>query len=164
MFSTHFSLKWKCSILVSSIHKTCFSKSLLACPCNLQQTADGEQWLSPCNSALDTIVVQCYHYGGLMNISHWQCKRGLLSFFGDLQTILHFALAVIFVGQPLLQSVTFPSFVHLSECGLMETKLFRDGFVTSFGLMSFFWGSQIAPLFRPWYISSNMCCEDFQAL
>ncbi len=38
----------------------------------------GEQWLSPCNSTMHTIVVQCSPDGGLMNINISQCEKGLL--------------------------------------------------------------------------------------
>ena len=69
---------------------------------------------------MDTILVQCFPDGGLMNTDS-QCKRGLQilkrysGVLCDLLMIVRLALGVIFIGQPLLERVTMVfNFLHLS--------------------------------------------------
>ena len=74
-------------------------------PCDLQQTADGQQccfWraaASPFNPAMHTVVVQCSPGGGLMYISHceaFSCLEVTLGSFMTLWTITRLTLRVIF--------------------------------------------------------------------
>lgn len=123
--------------------------------------------------AMHTTVVQCSLYGGLMNISQGERSLQLLrSYPGVLCDLAdyytHCSLSDLCWSTTPGEGnngLEFPPFVHnLSDCGLGESKLFRDVFVTFSSLMSiinlFFWGPQKSSLFAPWYTSTNMCCED----
>ncbi len=93
------------------------------------------------------MVAQCSPDGGLMDINISQSEKGLWLLrsypenFCNLADYHSFCFGVIFVGQPLGQPLNsgleFPPLVHnLSDCGFLESKLFRDGFVTLSILMS----------------------------
>ncbi len=81
----------------------------------------GKQCLSPCNSAMHTIDVQCSSGGGLMNINISQCEREAFSClevtmgsFATSWTIACFAFGVILIDQPLLGMITTVlNFLHL---------------------------------------------------
>ena len=82
----------------------------------------GEQWFPPCYAPMETILVQYFPDGGVMNTDISQCKRGLQilrcypGVLCDLMDYcrLHLALGVIFIGQLLLERATIVlNFLHL---------------------------------------------------
>ncbi len=93
----------------------------------------GEQWLSSCNSAMQWL------FSVLLMVDSWtltsapvrkaSCLKVTLWSFATLWTITSLA-----EGNSGLE---FLQFVHnLSDCGFVESKLFRDGFVSFSSLMS----------------------------
>ncbi|KAL7827601.1 hypothetical protein SRHO_G00333190 [Serrasalmus rhombeus] len=87
---------------------------------------------------MHTSVVQCSPDGGLMNINISQCERGLqllrsypgvLCDLSDYHTPCSWSdLCWSTTPEEGNNGLEFPPFVNsLSDCGLVESKLFRDG-------------------------------------
>ncbi len=80
--------------------------------------------------------------GGLMNININQCEKGLYLLRSYqphrlLHVLLWSDLCWSTTSREGKSSLEFPPFVHnLSDCGFVESKLFRDSFVTFSSLMS----------------------------
>ncbi len=88
---------------------------------------------------MHTVVAQCSSDGGLMNINISQCEKDLSCLEVTLQLLQPRRLLHVLLWSDLCWSTTsregnsgleFPLFVHsLSDCGLVESTIFRDGFI-----------------------------------